>query len=259
MHPGTRVPVSAWDPGTRFRFRLNRPQPGRVPGSEIVRPGGNYYKRVNRYFYVRRTSTEFIPFTEVFFGGGRRADTNAKKKSNVRMASLIGSKLATISWKLDPQKKQSGIPSRFRAKISYRMSAWPTAGLLQCVLYMFVACNWFRLKSGQVYLIVVKITKTKLLDYCRGLVPKMWRSPLKNGDHYGWGWDWNIVRRQKVTKYVWGERWIFNKLPKLSAWERISRSQKKSSRNVKLMILDKTCGSNNDSSRVSRDYWHTVC
>ena len=30
-NPGTRVPVSAWGPGTRFRFRLSRLPPGRVP------------------------------------------------------------------------------------------------------------------------------------------------------------------------------------------------------------------------------------
>ena len=70
------------------------------------------------------------------------------------MASLIGSKLAKISLKAQRRLKQVYL-GLFEPK-SDTMSAWPIAGLLGCVLYLFLECNWFWPKSGQVYLILAK-------------------------------------------------------------------------------------------------------
>ena len=77
-----------------------------------------------------------------------------RKHSSVPMTSLIGSKLAEISRKLDrvELRKNTGL---FEPK-SVTMSAWPIAGLLGCVLYLFLACNWIWPQSGQVYLILAK-------------------------------------------------------------------------------------------------------
>ena len=40
--------------------------------------------------------------------------------------------------------------------VAVLLLAWPIAGLLGCVLYLFLECNRFWPKSGQVYLILAK-------------------------------------------------------------------------------------------------------
>ena len=43
------------------------------------------------------------------------------------------------------------------------MSAWPIVGLLGCVVYLFLECNSFWPKSGQVYLVLAKKLKNMYL------------------------------------------------------------------------------------------------
>ena len=94
---------------------------------------------------VRVQSLYVVIYRRISTKGGQ---THTERKNSARMASLIRSKLAKISRKLDRVEKNRWYLDLFEPK-SGTMSNWPIIeDLLGCVLYLFLEFNWFWPKSG---------------------------------------------------------------------------------------------------------------
>ena len=110
----------------------------------VVAPARSFCKQEKigtfTYSYGVRTRVYTVIYIEnkrISTKGGQR---HRKRKNSVHMASLNGSNLTEISWKLDRVKKQKQVYlGQFLPK-SGTMSACPIAGLQGCGLDLFVAC-----------------------------------------------------------------------------------------------------------------------
>ena len=95
---------------------------------------------------------------------GRRIYT--QRKNSERMASLIGSKLAKISWKLDRvEKNRYNLAFSSQNQLQCQLGQ-SIAGLLACVLYLVSEWDWFWTKSAQIYLILAR-THRKIFQTMR--------------------------------------------------------------------------------------------
>ena len=91
------------------------------------------------------------------------------------------------------------------------MSAWPIAGFLGYVLYLFLTFNWFWPKSGQVYLILAK-TPRKRLCHPADVVYECWWYDIKLSlkvqvQPTAWWAKWQTLKKWH-TRYIPGTRYL---------------------------------------------------